>query len=143
MPAKEAIPLKGMEVRFCLDEKDTNGALTMFECIISPAARMPVPHYHKDFDETIYGIEGIASYTIDGKAVEIGPGDSYFIPRGIVHGFENKTSNTVRFLAIINPGIFGPSYFKDVAVVLNAGGPPDMTKMKEVLLRHGLVPVIG
>src|ERR1700757_1088296 len=118
MPAKEVITFHGMEVRFCLDEKDTNSALTMFECIIDPAARMPAPHYHKDFDETIYGLQGTASYTIGGKAVEIGPGDSYFIPRGTVHGFENKSTDTVRFLAIASPGIFGPSYFKDVAAVL-------------------------
>ena len=143
MPAREVIKFNGMEVRFCLDEKDTNGALTMFECIISPAARMPAPHYHKDFDETIYGLEGTTSYTIDGKPVELNPGDSYFIPRGIVHGFENKTNNTTRFLAVINPGIFGPSYFKEVAAILNAGGPPDMAKLKEVLTKHGLVPVMG
>jgi quercetin dioxygenase-like cupin family protein len=143
MPAKEIITFNGMEIRFCLDEKDTNGALTMFECIIAPGARVPVPHYHKDFDETIYGIHGIASYTIDGTAVEIGPGDSYFIRRGMVHGFENKTNETIRFLAVVNPGIFGPSYFKDVAAVVNAGGPPDIAKMKEVLLKHGLVPVMG
>lgn len=132
-----------MEVRFCQDENDTNGAITMFECIIAPAARVPVPHYHKDFDETIYGLEGVASYTIDGKAVEIGPGDSYFIQRGVTHGFENKTEGTIRFLCVINPGIFGPAYFKDVAAILNAGGPADIAKLKEVLLQHGLVPVMG
>jgi len=141
--SKEVISFNGMEVRFCLDENDTNGSITMFECIIAPAARVPVPHYHKDFDETIYGIEGVASYTINGKSVEIGPGDSYFIPRGVTHGFENKTATTIRFLVFINPGIFGPSYFKDVAAVVNAGGPPDMLKLKQVLLNHGLVPVMG
>lgn len=52
---------------------------------------MPVPHYHKDFDETIYRIQGVAGYTIDGKTVETDPGDSHFIARAIVHGFENKT----------------------------------------------------
>jgi quercetin dioxygenase-like cupin family protein len=140
--SKEVISFNGVEVRFCLDETDTSGALTLFECIISPSAKVPVPHYHKDFDETIYGIEGISSYTIDGKAVQIGPGDSYFIPRGTTHGFENKTDQTIRFLAFITPGVFGPSYFKEVAAVLNAGGPPDMAKLKEILVKHGLVPVM-
>lgn len=141
--SKEVILFNGMEVRFCLDENDTNGVLTLFECIIAPAARVPVPHYHKDFDETIYGLEGVVSYTIDGKAIEIGPGDCYFIPRGVTHGFANKTDKTIRFLAVINPGIFGPAYFKDVAAIVNAGGPPDIAKLKEVLLKHGLVPVMN
>lgn len=143
MAAKESIIFNGMEVRFCLDENDTNGALTMFECIIDPAARVPVPHYHKDFDETVYGLEGIVSYTIDGKSVDIGPGDCYYISRGMVHGFENKTNGRIRFLCVINPGIFGPSYFKEIAATLNAGGPPNIPKLKEILLKHGLVPVMN
>ena len=107
MSQNQTVLLNGMEVRFCLNEKDTNGVLTMFECIIHAGAKMPVPHYHKDFDETIYGVEGNVSYVVDGKLVEIGPGDSCFIPRGIVHGFSNKTDRTIKFLAVINPGIFG------------------------------------
>ncbi|MGZ3756860.1 MAG: cupin domain-containing protein [Mucilaginibacter sp.] len=141
--ATELISFNGIDVKFSLDEKDTNGALTLFECIISPSAKVPVPHYHKDFDETIYGLEGVTSYTIDGKAVEIGPGDSCFIPRGTTHGFENKTDQKVRFLAFISPGIFGPAFFRDIAAVANAGGPPDMSKLKEVLIKHGLVPVVN
>jgi quercetin dioxygenase-like cupin family protein len=142
MPTKDVIRFNGMEVRFCLDETDTKGAISMFECIIDAGARMPAPHYHKDFDETIYGIEGVVSYAVDGKPVEIGPGDSCFIPRGIVHGFENKTAEKIRFLAIISPGIFGPSYFKEIAEILNAGGPPDMRRIHETMQKHGLVPVV-
>ena len=142
MPAKEIIALNGMEVRFCLDETDSNGAITMFECVIEAGAKMPLTHYHKDFDETVYGLEGVVSYTVAGKPVALGPGDSCFIPRGVVHGFENKTSETIKFLAVVTPGIFGPAYFREIAVLLRAGGPPDMAKMKETLLKHGLVPVM-
>ncbi len=37
----------------------------------------------------------------------------------------------------------GPDYFKDIAEIINAGGPPDMAKLKGVMLNHGLVPVVG
>lgn len=143
MSQKETVLLNGMEVRFCLNEKDTNGVLTMFECIIHAGAKMPVPHYHKDFDETIYGVEGTVSYVVDGKPVEIGPGESCFIPRGIVHGFSNKTESTIKFLAVINPGIFGISYFQEIAEVFSAGGPPSIAALKDVMQKHGLVPVMG
>lgn len=142
MANHETIVFNGMTVRFCLDENDTSGALTMFECIIDAGAVMPAPHYHKDFDESVYGVEGTVTYTIDGQTVDIGPGDSRFIPRGVVHGFTNKSAERIKFLAVASPGIFGPAYFKEVAAVLNAGGPPDMAKLKEVLIKHGLVPVI-
>ena len=143
MSQNQTVLLNGMEVRFCLNEKDTNGVLTMFECIIHAGAKMPVPHYHKDFDETIYGVEGNVSYVVDGKLVEIGPGDSCFIPRGIVHGFSNKTDRTIKFLAVINPGIFGISYFQEIAEVFSAGGPPNIAALKDVMQKHGLVPVMG
>ncbi|MDB4921409.1 cupin domain-containing protein [Mucilaginibacter sp.] len=142
MATKEIIAISGLEVKFCLDEDDTNGQLTMFEVTVNAAAKVPVPHYHKDFDESIYGLEGTVTFKIDGKELEIGMGDSCFIPRGIVHGFENKTNSRVKFLAIVNPGILGPAYFKELAVIINAGGPPDMVKVKAVLQKHGLVPVM-
>ena len=143
MASQEIIDLNGMAIKFCLDEQDTNGKLTMFEVTVEPGTRMPAPHYHKDFDETIYGLEGVCSYTIDGKPVEIGPGNFHFIPRGVVHGFENKTNGCIKFLCMINPGIFGPSYFKDIATILGAGGPPDMAKLMAVMTKHGLVPVVS
>jgi len=143
MTAKKSVLLNGMEVRFCLNENETNGVLTMFECIIHAGAKMPVPHYHKDFDETIYGVQGIVSYMVDGKPVEIGPGDSCFIPRGTVHGFSNNTTETIKFLAVINPGIFGITYFQEIAEVFSAGGPPNIAALKDVMQRHGLVPVMG
>ena len=130
-----------MTVSFCLNEQDTNGMLTVFEVQVAPGTRMPAPHYHKDFDESVYGLTGVVTFTVDGKETPAGSGESIFIPRGIVHGFENKTDQTIKFLAIANPGVFGPSYFHEVAGVINAGGPPDMEKMKAVLLKYGLVPV--
>lgn len=139
----EIIKFGGIEIHFSLDANDTNKQLTLFKCVIHPNTKMPAPHYHEQFDETIYGLKGIATYTVDGKTIEIGPGDSCFIPRGIVHGFENKTNDTIEFLAYTSPGVFGPEYFKGIAEVINAGGPPDLAKMKEVMRKHGLVPVLA
>ncbi|HEU4719479.1 MAG TPA: hypothetical protein VFU15_16665 [Bacteroidia bacterium] len=60
-----------------------------------------------------------------------------------MHAFANKTDETIEFLCVANPGVFGPDFFKDVAEVINAGGPPDMAKLKQAMLHHGLVPVAG
>ncbi|MEI8280334.1 MAG: cupin domain-containing protein [Bacteroidota bacterium] len=143
MASKEIISFGGMSVHFCLDEKDTQGQITMFEVTVDPATRMPAPHYHKDFDETVYGLEGTTTYTVDAKTILLSPGDSIFIPRGTVHGFENKTDARVKFLCVINPGIFGPAYFHEIASIINAGGPPDMGKLLQTLTKFGLVPVMG
>jgi hypothetical protein len=39
--------------------------------------------------------------------------------------------------------VFGPDYFHDLADVINAGSPPDLAKLKAVMLSHGLVAVMG
>lgn len=143
MKNKEIIRFGGMEIHYCLDAGDTKGTLTMFKCVISAGAKIAAAHYHENFDETVYSLKGIATYTVDGKTIELNPGDSLFIPRGAVHAFANKSSETIEFLCMANPGVFGPDYFKDIAGIINAGGPPDMAKLKEVMLSHGLVPVAG
>jgi quercetin dioxygenase-like cupin family protein len=143
MRNKEVIKFGGMEVHFCLDATDTKGSLTMFKCVIEAGAKMAAPHYHENFDETVYSLKGTATYNVDGKTIELNPGDSLFIPRGAVHSFANKSNETIEFLCVANPGVFGPDFFKDVAEVINAGTPPDMAKLKQAMLNHGLVPVAG
>ena len=138
----ELIQVGQIGIRFLLESADTNGAVAMFEFTVPVGAKVPVPHYHKQYDETIYGVEGVVTFTVEGKPVDIGPGESCFIPRGAVHGFNNLKQNAVKALAIITPALLGPDFFKEAAAIVNAGGPPDVEKLKAVLLKHGLVPVM-
>ncbi|HEX6624109.1 MAG TPA: hypothetical protein VF064_10385, partial [Pyrinomonadaceae bacterium] len=71
-----------------------------------------------------------------------GVGEAVCVPRGAVHGFENRGSADARFLAIATPGVFGPAYFREVGEILaaSAGGPPDLAALGEVMGRHGLTP---
>lgn len=136
----EIIRVGQIGIRFLLEAADTNGSVAMFEFTVPAGARVPVPHYHKAYDETIYGVEGVVTFTVEGKPVDIGPGQTCFIPRGAVHGFDNLKPTAVKALAVITPALLGPEFFKEAAAVINAGGPPDVEKVKAVLLKHGLVP---
>jgi quercetin dioxygenase-like cupin family protein len=142
MTAHETIALGALGVRFLVEPDEANGSITMFECYVPADARMPAPHSHDGFEETIYGLRGVTTFTIDGETVEIGPGEARAIPRGIVHSFVNRGSDDAAFLATASPGVFGPAYFHDIAEVLaaSAGGPPDVAAIGEVMLRHGLTP---
>lgn len=101
---------------------------------------MPVPHSHRAFDETIYGVEGTCTFTLGGQKQSVGPGAALFITRGVVHSFVNETRGMVRFLAVITPGILGPQYFRDVAGALASGRPPDPKVIGAIMDRHGLQP---
>ncbi|WP_295652283.1 hypothetical protein [uncultured Mucilaginibacter sp.] len=57
-PVKEIITLGQLELHFLLDGDDTENRMVMFEMIIQPGAKVPVPHYHVEVDEALYGLEG-------------------------------------------------------------------------------------
>jgi quercetin dioxygenase-like cupin family protein len=140
---KDTILVGALGVRFLVEAEDSNGAASVFECNVPANSRMPIPHSHDGFEETIYGLEGATTWTIDGETVEIGPGEAVCVQRGQVHGFQNRGDVDATFLAIATPAVFGPAYFREIGEVLasSAGGPPDLAAIGEVMRRHGLTPV--
>jgi quercetin dioxygenase-like cupin family protein len=138
----ETITVGARSVRFLIEAADSNGTASVFECFVPTDARMPAPHSHDGFEETIYGLEGVSTWTIDGETVEIVPGEAICVSRGQIHGFDNRGSIDAKFLAIATPGVFGSAYFREIGEVLAAssGGPPDLAAMGEVMRRHGLTP---
>ncbi len=72
----EIIRVGQIEVKFLLEAADTNGSVAMFEFTVPLGAKVPLPHSHKHYDETIYGVEGVVTFTVEAKPVDIGPGES-------------------------------------------------------------------
>jgi quercetin dioxygenase-like cupin family protein len=135
----ETITMGGLQVEF-LHSKDTTGeSLDIFKMTVQPNARMPIPHYHDHWDETIYGLTGTINFRVAGRDVPIGPGQSVFIKRGIVHAFNNETQEPATCLSVLTPGVLGPDYFREIAAILSSG-MPDPSRMKAIMLRYGLVP---
>jgi quercetin dioxygenase-like cupin family protein len=129
-----------IEIRFLLEGKDTDGRLAAFEFTVPAGAKVPVPHSHERYDETIYGLQGALTFTVNGRVTEVAPGETLFIPRGAVHGFNNLKPSNAKALAVVTPALIGPEFFREMAAIINAGGPPDMEKLKAVMNKHGLVP---
>jgi quercetin dioxygenase-like cupin family protein len=139
---KETIKAGQITIDFLLEAADTNGAAAMFEFTVPAGAKVPVPHYHERYDETIYGLEGVLTFTVDDKMTEVAAGETCFIPRGAVHGFNNLKQEDAKALAVITPALLGSIFFKEIAEIVNAGGPPDVEKIKQIMAKHGLVPVL-
>jgi quercetin dioxygenase-like cupin family protein len=142
MPASphDPIQLGPITVTFSVVAEESHGTVTVQRCDVRAGAGIPLAHSHDGFEETIYGVEGVATFTIDGEQVAIGPGDTRCIPRGAVHSFM-VYDNDASFLAIATPGVFGPDYFLELADVIRAaGGPPNPADVAAVMRRHGLTP---
>jgi quercetin dioxygenase-like cupin family protein len=139
--SEEIIRIGPIEVRFLLTGEDTKGSMSVFEIMI-PAGQKLVPPAHKnnEYEETLYGIQGVLTWTIDGKPTDVGPGQAVCIPRGAVHRFDNFGTEDAKQLVVITPAIMTPAYFREARDVLAAaaGGPPNIAKIIEVFNRHGM-----
>lgn len=136
----EIIRMGALELRFLQSREGTGGSLDLFEMVLQPQARMPVPHYHDSWDETIYGLAGTSTWRVEGRETDLAPGEALFIRRGTVHGFTNRTDAPATCLCVLTPGVLGPAYFREIAALLGRE-PPDAAGMREVMRRCGLVPV--
>jgi len=56
-----------IEIRFRLQAAQTEGRMTMFEFLVPAGARVPVPHSHDAFDETVYGLAGVTTWMLEGR----------------------------------------------------------------------------
>ena len=138
----EVIRFGQLTIRFLVEGAASGGSVAIFEFSVGPGAKVPIAHSHDAYEETIYGIEGVLTLTVEGNRHEIRPGDALCIRRGAVHRFDNFHSTEAKALAIVSPGVLRPDFFREVRDVMAAaaGGPPDMAKVGEVMRRHGLTP---
>ena len=142
-PSEETIHLGPLTVRFLITAENSSGTAAAFEVEVPSAQRLAGPaHSHAHYEETIYGLDGVLTWTVDGKQFDLGPGQALCIPRGALHRFDNNGVGTARALCLITPAAIGPQYFLEVAEVIDAaaGGPPDRVKIAEIMRRHGLTP---
>ena len=142
-PAAETIGLGPIVVRFLVTGDTSGGTIAAFEVTVKSGQRLPAPaHSHDHYEETIYGLEGVLTWTVNGQPIEVGKGQALCIPRGAVHRFDNPGSEDAHALCVITPAAIGPEYFREAFEVLRAaqGGLPDRAKLAEIMRRHGLTP---
>jgi quercetin dioxygenase-like cupin family protein len=140
--ASEEIGIGQLVVRFVLDGAASGGSIAAFELDVPAGANVPIAHSHDRYEETIYGLKGVLTWTVDGEKRDVGVGELLCIRRGAVHRFDNLGDVDAKALAMISPGVLGPDYFREIAAVVDAaaGGRPDPAALAQVMRRHGLTP---
>lgn len=125
-------------INYVLDGSRTS-SLGVFELTVPPGSNVPPPHSHSNNEECVYVLAGTLRYTVGIETRDLTPGQSMSTPKGVVHAFSNPFTGTAHALVVQSPDI-GAQYFNDVAVVVNAGGPPDKAALVSVMSKYGLVP---
>ena len=139
---RDDIKVGELAIRFLVEGEESAGSVAVFEFDVPAGAKVAAAHSHDGYEETIYGVEGVLTWTVEGTPTDVAPGEALFIPRGAVHHFDNTQDVDAKALAIVTPGVLGPGYFREVAAILDAasGGPPDLAAIAAVMRRHGLTP---
>ena len=136
--AQEVIRAGQLEIRY-LQEAGNGCQMGCFEMRVPPGSNVPPPHSHSANEELVYVLEGTLRYTVGSETRDLQPGDSMAPPRGVVHAFSNPHAVVARALVINTPDI-GVQYFREVAAIINAGGPPDRARLMATMQSFGLVP---
>src|SRR6478672_3568310 len=115
---REEIEVGGMVIRFLVEGEESGGSVAVFEFDVPAGTKVASAHSHDGYDETIYGLAGVLTWTIVGAPTDVGPGQALLVPRGAVHQFDNKGDVDAKALAVVTPGILGSDYFREVGAVL-------------------------
>src|SRR5437773_5127283 len=87
-PSEETIKIGPLGIRFLLTGEDSHGSASVFEVRVPAGQKLAAPAHKNDaYEEIVYGIEGVLTWTVDGTPIEVGPGQALCIARGAVHRF--------------------------------------------------------
>ena len=70
---------------------------------VFPDGTFVPPHVHHDQDEFLYVLSGQYDVWLDGKEQVAKPGDLVRLPKGIPHGFANKSGKTATCMFWVTP----------------------------------------
>src|SRR5678816_898343 len=110
-------------INYIVDGSDS-GSLGKLKLTVPTGSNVPPPHSHSNDEECVYVLAGTLRYSVGAEARDLTPGQTMSTPKGVVHSFSNPFAETARALIVLSPDI-GAQYFRDVAAVASAAGPPD------------------
>ena len=137
----ETIRVGELSVTFLKTRHETGGVFDLFELIMPPLHRVPLPHIHRKYDETIFGVDGTMTWTLRDEPTQIRRGTTLFIPRGTPHSYANLTHTAARILCLQTPGVLGPEYYHEISALYYYNHHPDLARIGAVMSRYGVVPV--
>jgi quercetin dioxygenase-like cupin family protein len=132
-----SVSLGGLDAIFKVSGPQTAGAYAVVEHVLLPGQLGAPPHTHANEDEVSIVLEGEIRVLIGEDVFTAGAGAYVIKPRGLPHAFWNATSVPARFVEIVSPPGF-EQYFVEVANLLSAAGPPDMSELAQIAGRYGL-----
>jgi quercetin dioxygenase-like cupin family protein len=112
---------------------DTGGAFSLIEQVGAPGTGAP-PHIHHGEDEFFYVLEGEATFTLGDQTIEGKAGTFVFLPRDVIHHFQNVGTQPCRMLIGLSPAV-AEGFFREMgepapaSLELPPPAAPDIDKL--------------
>jgi quercetin dioxygenase-like cupin family protein len=73
--SEETIKIGPLGIRVLLTGDDSSGTVSVFEVLVPVGQKLAAPAHQNDaYEEILYGIEGVLTWTVDGTPIEVVPG---------------------------------------------------------------------
>ena len=66
----EEIRIGPLAIRFRIESEASGGSVAVFEFDVPARANVPIAHSHDAYEETLYGLEGTLTWTLNGERQE-------------------------------------------------------------------------
>lgn len=94
----------GDEITFLSSPLMGDDGPLVFRTVLPAYAAGSPPHDHGALAETFCVESGVLAFVLDGREMDLRPGDSVHVPAGVSLGFRNATSEPVVFISEVAPG---------------------------------------
>jgi quercetin dioxygenase-like cupin family protein len=110
----------GGEITLAVRGDETDGRLTALVTIAAPGEGPPL-HTHTNEDECLVVLDGSMRFRLGDEIEEAPAGTLVFVPRGVVHTWQNDGNSPARMLVLFTPS--GMERFFERFAALEAPGP--------------------
>ena len=95
-------PATGEHIQYVVTGRESDGAVVRYRWTSDPGGTI-VDHTHPGSTEIFTILEGTCDFTIGGKSITLGPGETGIVPPGVVHSEANRSGVLVRGIVELQP----------------------------------------
>lgn len=125
-------------LEFFVTREQTGGAYDALRLTVGPGGGPP-PHLHRHEDELFYVIAGQFEFQLGEESIRGGPGTCLFLPRNVIHRFQNVGETTGSVVIVATPSGFAdfvreagePAVDREIIPAFNPAGLPKLAEVCE------------
>ena len=136
MTAPARIDHQTGHIIFKVTTSDADGALGVYEMLLTANTNGPAPHVHHHMTETFYVLEGQLEITHGERTLLVSQGDAVTAKPHQVHAFNNPTDTDTRFLIIFAPNNSREAYFSGLIELLKRQPAASESEIKAFMRSH-------